>query len=118
MISAAILMCLMPVPNDGDTARCGVSRTTVRLFAVKSVDGTPEDAAAKVALTGLATGGWQCEAPPHGPVTSYTRMVAICFNYLGADVGKQLILTGKATEDCAYSVHPTRHPRGYYGTCP
>ncbi len=106
MITAAILLCLAPAVSDGDSLRCGTSPTTVRLFGVRSVDGTPADAAAAAALAQMVGGGLICE--PRG--TSYSRIVAICRNAQGLDVGGELIRSGKATEWCQFS-------RNAYGTC-
>ena len=105
MITAAILVCLMPVPHDGDTVRCGKA-TSVRLYGVNSVDHTPADTVARDALVPLVAGGLLCE--PKG--ASYSRVVAICFNSQGVDVGKALITRHLAPEWCSYS-------RNYYGTC-
>lgn len=106
-LAAAILICLSPVPADGDTLKCGASKTSIRLFGVNSVDGTPLDAQAKARLGALSAGGLVCE--PKG--TSYSRIVAVCKNHVGTDIGKALITEGLATEWCSYS-------RNYYGNCP
>lgn len=116
MIAAALLICLAPITTDGDTLVCGRElggKTSIRLFGVNSVDGTSEDAAAKARLGQLSTGGLTCE--PKG--TSYSRIVAICFNAAGVDVGKQLIAEKLASEWCSYTVS-RQYPQGYYGTCP
>lgn len=108
MITAAILICLAPVPSDGDTLRCGLSSTTVRLFGLNANEtGTVGAYEAKVALATEAQGGLICE--PRG--TNYSRIVAICFNHKGEDVGRKLLNAGHVKEVCAYS-------RNYYGTCP
>lgn len=106
MITAAFLICLAPIPLDGDTLRCGNTKTTVRLFGVRSVDKTAEDQAAKAMLVPLTAGGLLCE--PKG--TSYSRVVAVCYNFEGNDIGKTLIIERKVTEWCEYS-------KNYYGTC-
>jgi len=106
-LTAAILICLSPFPIDGDTIVCGASRTSIRLFGVNSVDRTPLDAKAKARLGPLTAGGVICV--PKG--TSYSRIVAVCTNHVGTDIGKALITEGLATEWCAYS-------RNYYGNCP
>lgn len=107
MLTAALLLCLSPFAIDGDTIRCGASKTSIRLFGVNSVDGTALDAKAKARLGPLTAGGVMCE--PKG--TSYSRIVAVCTNFVGTDVGKALISEGLATEWCSYS-------RNYYRTCP
>lgn len=106
MIAAAILICLSPFAIDGDTFRCGPSATSVRLFGVNSVDGTALDKTAKARLAQLTAGGVICE--PKG--TSYSRIVAVCKNHVGTDIGKALITEGLATEWCRYS-------RNFYGSC-
>lgn len=114
MITAAILICLAPVPSDGDTVRCGLSPTTIRLFGVNANEtGTVGAYEAKVALTNEVTGGLRCE--PKG--TSYSRIVAVCFNHKGEDVGAKLLGMGHVKEVCSFSV-TRQFPKGYYGTCP
>lgn len=117
MMFAALLLCLAPVAPDGDTIRCGSSRQSVRLYGVLSVDGTPEDAASRVELSGLVYGGVTCTPAPTGPVTSYSRVVMVCRNAAGLDVGRELIVRGKAAEACSFT-QSRAYPRGYYGTCP
>ncbi|MDQ3023220.1 MAG: hypothetical protein M3R04_02365 [bacterium] len=107
-ITAAVLICLAPVPSDGDTVRCGLSPTTVRLFGVNANEtGTVGAYEAKVAFSVEAAGGLMCE--PKG--ASYNRIVAICFNHRGEDVGRKLLEAGHVKEVCTYS-------RNFYGTCP
>ena len=107
-ITAAVLICLAPVASDGDTARCGLSPTTVRLFGLDANEtGTVGAYEAKVALGIEAAGGLICE--PKG--ASYNRIVAVCFNHRGEDVGRKLLNAGHVKEVCTYS-------RGFYGTCP
>ncbi len=107
-ITAAVLICLAPVPSDGDTVRCGLSPTTVRLFGVNANEtGTVGAYEAKVALQAELNGGVMCE--PKG--ASYSRIVAVCFNYRGEDVGRKLLNAGHVKEVCMYS-------RNAYGTCP
>jgi micrococcal nuclease len=101
-----LLICLAPIAVDGDTIRCP-DKTSIRLYGVNSVDGTPLDTEAKNVLAGLITGGLICE--PKG--TSYSRIVAVCRNGSGADIGKALIDNHLASEWCSYS-------RNFYGTCP
>ena len=108
MITAAILICLAPVASDGDSARCGASQATIRLFGINAPEiGQPGAVEARSALQALSVGGLQCE--PKG--ASYSRIVAICFNSKGEDVGRKLLGAGLVMEWCAYS-------RNYYGTCP
>ncbi len=108
MIIGALLICLAPVPIDGDTVRCaGPTKQAVRLFGVFSDDYTPADTTAKAALGPLGEGGLMCE--PRG--ASYNRIVAVCYNGAGVDIGGDLIKRGLATEWCSYS-------RNFYGTCP
>ena len=96
------------MPSDGDTARCGLSPTTVRLFGVNAPEtGTVGAYEAKVAFTSEAAGGLWCE--PRG--TNYSRIVAICFNHKGEDVGRKLLAAGHVKEWCSYS-------RNFYGSCP
>lgn len=113
MITAAILVCLAPIPSDGDTFRCGLSPTTVRLFGLNANEtGTVGAFEAKVALGGEVQGGVTCE--PRG--ASYSRIVAICFNSRGEDIGRKLLGAGYVKEVCSYSVSRA-YPLGYYGTC-
>ena len=105
-ITAALLICLSPFAVDGDTIKCGASNVSVHLFGVNSVDRTPLDAKAKARLGPLTAGGVTCV--PKG--TSYSRIVAVCTNHVGTDIGKALITEGLATEWCSYS-------RNYYRTC-
>lgn len=113
MITAAVLLCLAPTATDGDTARCGVSPTTFRLFGLNAPEtGTVGAFEAKVALQTEVAGGVMCE--PRG--ASYNRIVAICFNSRGEDIGKKLLALGHVKEVCSFSVSRT-HPNGYYGTC-
>lgn len=108
MISAAILICLAPIATDGDTLKCGLSATRVRLYGVNAPEtGTAGASEAKAALQAAIVGGLMCE--PKG--TSYTRIVAVCRNSAGVDVGKLLLGAGRVTEWCSYS-------RNYYNTCP
>ncbi len=108
MITAAILICLAPVPSDGDTMACNRSTTRVRLFGVNAPEtGTAGAVEARAALQAVSAGGLICE--PRG--TSYTRIVATCTNAAGEDIGRLLLNTGHVVEVCAYS-------RNVYGTCP
>lgn len=114
MIGAAVLICLMPTPSDGDSARCGASQTTIRLFGVNAPEtGTPGAGEAKAAFQAYSSGGLTCE--PRG--TSYSRIVAICSNSKGEDVGRLLLDAGLVKEVCSYSVS-RQYPQGYYRTCP
>ncbi len=114
MITAAILICLSPVPSDGDSLRCNVSPTRVRLFGVNAPEtGQPGAVEAKTALADYSAGGLLCE--PRG--TNYSRVVAICTNAAGQDLGRLLLDAGLVAEWCAYSVS-RQYPKGYYGTCP
>ncbi len=107
-ITAAVLICLAPTASDGDTARCGLSPTTVRLFGVDANEtGTVGAYEAKVALQAELNGGVMCE--PKG--ASYNRIVAVCFNHRGEDVGRKLLNAGHVKEVCTYS-------KNLYGTCP
>lgn len=107
MIGAAILLCLAPVQIDGDTLKCGATRTSIRLFGINSPEkGTAGASEATAALGGLIAGGLVCQ--PRG--TSYSRIVAVCFNAAGVDIGKAQIEAGHAIEWCSYS-------RNFYGTC-
>ncbi|MEJ7831320.1 MAG: hypothetical protein WKF79_00255 [Nocardioides sp.] len=108
MITAAILLCLSPTASDGDTFRCGLSPTTVRLFGLNAAEtGTVGAFEAKVALQAEVSGGVACE--PRG--ASYNRIVAICRNFRGEEIGAKLLKAGFIKEDCRYS-------RNHYGTCP
>ena len=108
MIAAALLICLAPMPSDGDTMRGGLSPTTIRLFGVNAPEtGAAVAAEARAALAGEVAGGVQCE--PKG--TSYSRIVALCRNSQGVDVGGALLKAGHAKEVCSFS-------RNFYGTCP
>lgn len=103
----AFLVCLAPVPLDGDTFRCaGPTKQAVRVFAARSDDFTPADTAAKARLAVTTAGGLVCE--PRG--ASYNRIVARCWNGAGLDVGEDLIRGGYVTEWCSYSAN-------FYGTC-
>ncbi len=107
-ITAAILICLAPLGSDGDTFSCGLSRTSIRLFGINANEtGTVGAYEAKVALQAELNGGVMCE--PKG--ASYNRIVAVCFNYRGEDVGRKLLNAGHVKEVCSYS-------RNAYGTCP
>lgn len=113
-ITAAILICLAPTASDGDSWRCGVSLTTVRMFALNASEtGTVGAFEAKVAVQAELNGGAMCE--PRG--TNYSRIVAICFNGRGEDIGRKMLNAGHVKEVCAYSVSKA-YPNGYYGTCP
>lgn len=108
MITAAILICLAPLSSDGDTFACGLSRTSVRLFGLNANEtGTVGAYEAKVAMQAELNGGVMCE--PKG--ASYNRIVAICYNHRGEDIGRKLLVAGHVKESCTYS-------RNHYGTCP
>ncbi len=108
MITAAILICLAPTASDGDTLACGRSATRVRLFGVNAPEiGSTGAVEARAALQAIVTGGLMCE--PRG--ASYTRIVAVCTNAAGEDVGRLMLNVGHVTEICSYS-------RNYYRTCP
>jgi len=108
MITAAILICLAPIASDGDTFNCGLSRTSVRLFGLNAAEtGTAGALEAKSAIIGELQGGVICE--PRG--ASYNRIVAICSNSRGEDIGRKLLTGGYVKEVCLYS-------KNYYGTCP
>lgn len=115
-LTAAILICLAPVAIDGDTVRCGNGQawTRVRIWGVQAPEtGTPGAPEAKAALQRRAAGGIMCE--PKG--TSYTRIVARCYDGTGRDVGMELIQVDKTvTEWCSYTKSRLL-PLGYYGTC-
>ena len=107
MITAAILICLAPLASDGDTFRCGSSPTSVRLFGLNAPEtGTVGAFEAKAAITAELQGGVICE--PRG--TSYSRIVAICSNSKGEDIGRKLLKAGHVKEVCTFS-------RNYYGGC-
>jgi len=107
MITAAILICLAPTASDGDTFRCGLSPTTVRLFGLNAPETRTAGAfEAKVALQNALNGGVICE--PKG--TSYSRIVAICSNLTGQDIGPKLLAAGHVKEVCTFS-------KNYYSTC-
>lgn len=110
---AALLICLAPVATDGDTIKCANSPGRIRLFAIDSRDGTPEDAAARDKLQSLIGGGLVCEVRG----ASYSRTVAVCRNADEIDLGKALLDTHLVTEWCSYSISRV-NPKGYYGTCP
>ena len=113
MITAAVLICLAPTASDGDSFRCGLSPTTVRLFGLNAPEtGTVGAFEAKVALQNELNGGVICE--PKG--TNYSRIVNVCTNYKGEDVGKKVFDAGHVKEVCNYSVSK-QYPTGYYGTC-
>lgn len=113
MITAAILICLAPIASDGDTFVCGLSRTSVRLFGLNANEtGTVGAFEAKQALAVDIAGGVTCE--PRG--ASYNRIVAICSNYRGEDIGRKLLAAGHVKEVCSFSVSRA-YPNGYYGTC-
>lgn len=109
-LTAALLFCLGPVAVDGDTVRCGGGThwTRVRVWGVQAPEtGQVGAAEAKAALQRRVAGGIVCE--PKG--TSYTRIVALCFDGTGRDVALQMLKVDKVvTEWCYYS-------RNYYGTC-
>lgn len=107
MIEALLLFCMSPQVRDGDTFTCAGKGIAVRLFGVDTPErGQPGHAEATAALRGLIAGGVVCE--PRG--TSYNRIVALCRNAAGTDIGKAQIEGGFAVEDCRYS-------RGEYGGC-
>lgn len=113
MITAALLICLAPIAHDGDTVRCGNSKQSVRIFGIQAPEiGMAGALNSRVALQGKSEGGLICE--PRG--TNYSRVVAICFNAAGEDIGKAQLQGGFAKEWCAYSVSRD-YPRGYYGGC-
>lgn len=109
----ALLICLAPVAYDGDTVKCGTGPTRIRLFAVSAPEkGQPGDPASTANLNRLVAGGLICDPPG----ASYNRIVGVCRNAAGVDVGKAQIEAGHATEWCAYSVSKA-HPNGFYGGC-
>src|SRR5687767_11422203 len=109
-ITAAVLFCLAPVAIDGDTVRCGNGQdwTRVRIWAVTAPErGQPGAIEAQAALQKRVAGGIMCE--PRG--TSYTRIVGLCYDGTGRDIGLSLIAVDKVVKEwCSYS-------RNYYGTC-
>lgn len=113
MMIAALFICLAPTAYDGDTIRCGNTQTRIRLFAISAPElsdpGGPES---KAALAPLLAGGVECEIKG----ASYSRLVAVCENSSGQDVGHVQMQTGHATEWCSYSVSKA-YPTGFYGTC-
>jgi len=107
MIAAAILICLAPIAYDGDTVKCG-GKQAVRLFGIESPEKlTAGDPAATANAQALSAGGLQCRITG----TSYSRVVAQCFNAVGIDIGKAQLEAGHAIEWCTFS-------KNYYGTCP
>lgn len=107
-ITAAVLICLAPTASDGDSLRCHTSPTRIRLYAVNAPEtGQPGASEAKAALQAAVVGGLLCE--PRG--ASYNRVVAICRNAAGQDVGQAMLTARHVVETCAYS-------RNFYGTCP
>lgn len=107
-ITAALLVCLSPAVYDGDTFRCSNSPTSVRLFGIQAPErGEPNSIASTANLANLLTGGVICE--PRG--TNYSRIVAICWNAGGVELGRAQLNAGHAVEWCTYS-------RNYYGRCP
>jgi len=114
-ITAAALICLSPVAYDGDTVRCGISPARVRLFAIEAPEVNPLQPGAleaKAATQGLSVGGLMCE--PKG--ANFSRLVALCYNSRGQDIGRLLMDSGLVKEWCQYSVS-RKFPNGYYGTC-
>lgn len=106
-LAASLLICLSPIAIDGDTLRCGDPQERVRLFGVQAPErGQPGAQAATEALQRLSAGGIVCD--PSG--ASYNRIVAVCENASGQDLGAELIKAGVAKEWCSYS-------RNRYGTC-
>lgn len=116
-ITAALLMCLLPVAIDGDTVRCGgaAGATRVRIWGVRAAEtGQPGAIEAKTALQRRVTGGIVCE--PRG--ASYQRVVGLCYDGTGRDVGMQLLKVDQVvTEACSFT-QSRRFPLGYYETCP
>ena len=108
MITAAILICLAPVASDGDSLACGRSTARVRLYGVNAPEtGATGASEARAALQAVSAGGLMCE--PKG--TSYTRIVAVCTNAAGQDIGRALLNAGHVVEVCSYS-------KNLYETCP
>lgn len=108
MITAALLICLAPVAYDGDTVKCGNTRTSIRVFGIQAPEkGQAGDPASTANLQAEVQGGLICE--PNG--TSYSRVVALCTNAQGVDIGLGQLGGGFAVEWCAYS-------KNYYRTCP
>lgn len=102
-----LLICLAPTAIDGDTLRCGLTETRIRIFGIQAPEtGTATSPASKASLQALSNGGLLCEARG----ASYSRVVALCRNFRGEDIGRKQIEGGFAAEWCAYS-------RGYYGRC-
>lgn len=110
-LTAALLFCLAPVAADGDTVRCGGGQhwTRVRLWGVQAPEkGAVGAEAARLALQSRVAGGIVCE--PKG--TSYTRIVALCYDGTGRDIAMTLLKVDRTVAEwCSYS-------RNYYGTCP
>ena len=107
MLQAALLLCLAPVATDGDTLRCGASGASVRIFGIQA----PERGQAGwvESMNNLAlrsVGGVVCE--PRG--TNFSRIVGLCRNARGEDVGKAQLDGSFAKEWGSYS-------RNYYKTC-
>lgn len=107
MIVSAVLICLSPVALDGDTLRCGSGPATVRIFGVQAPERSTAGWIESMAnLNKESMGGLLCE--PRG--TNYNRIVALCRNFRGVDIGKAQLDGGFAVEWCSYS-------RNFYATC-
>lgn len=107
MITAAIFLCLAPTAIDGDTLRCGITDTRVRVFGIQAPEtGASGAAASKVHLQGLVNGGLICAVRG----TSYNRVVGVCSNWNRQDIGLEQIKAGHAVEWCRYS-------KNEYGNC-
>jgi micrococcal nuclease len=103
---AAILLCLAPVAIDGDTIKCR-SGEHVRIFGIQAPEKGMKGADASTrSLQQLVRGGVNCI---HKGV-SYKRIVGICMNAIGEDVGERQIRRGMAYEWCRYS-------KGKYDGC-
>lgn len=106
--TAAILICLAPIAHDGDTVRCGNTKTSVRIFGIQAPEiGMAGALTSRDALQVVSAGGLLCE--PVG--TNYSRVVARCFNSSGVDVGLSQLASSHAVEWCSYS-------KNFYQTCP
>jgi endonuclease YncB( thermonuclease family) len=108
-LMAALLWCLAPHATDGDTLTCGDSVTHVRIFGVNAAEkGQPGWEQARDALQKHIDGGITCQ--PKG--TSYDRIVGLCYQPDGADVGHELLTVDQTVKEaCTFSDN-------YYGTCP
>lgn len=103
---SVVILCLVVAVTDGDTFRCAAGER-IRVFGIQAPEvGQPGARASTANLRSLARGRLRCEKRG----LSYRRIVAVCRNSAGVDVGRAQIAAGHASEWCRYS-------RGYYGRC-